>query len=111
MFAEGAHVWRAGTSKDLATLEDDQYLGLGGNLRIGLSLPEVEALQPFSLVGEYRYMAVVSGPLDDPHRLSLALNYKLTAANLTFGIGYDEGSNFDTFQRERLTKVTVGFKY
>ncbi len=111
VFAEGAHVWRAGTSKDLATLEDDQYLGFGGNLRIGLSLPEIKALQPFSLVGEYRYMAVVSGPLDDPHRLSLALNYKLTSANLTFGIGYDEGSNFDTFQRERLTKVTVGFKY
>lgn len=111
IFAEGAHVWRAGTSKDLATLEDDQYLGFGGSLRLGLSLPESEAFEPFSLIGEYRYLAIVSGPLDNPHRLSLALNYKLQASNLTFGIGYDEGSNFDTFQRERLTKVTVGFKY
>lgn len=111
IFAEGAHVWRAGTSSDLATLEDDEYLGLGGSLRLGLSLPEVEALKPFSLTGEYRYMAIVSGTLADPHRLSVALNYKLTEKNLTFGIGYDVGSNFDTFQRERLTKLTFGFKY
>jgi hypothetical protein len=111
LFAEGAHVWRAGRSTDLATLEDDQYLGLGGNLKLGLSLPEIAALKAFSLTGEYRYMAIVSGPLADPHRLSVALNYKLTEQNLTFGIGYDEGSNFDTFQRERITKVTLGYKY
>lgn len=41
----------------------------------------------------------------------MALNYKLTERNLTFGIGYDVGSNFDTFQRERLTKLTFGLKY
>lgn len=111
IFAEGAHVWRAGRSVDLATLEDDEYLGIGGNLRLGLSLPEVTALKPFSLTGEYRYMAIISGPLDDPHRLSVALNYKLADANVTFGFGYDVGSNFDTFQRERITKVTLGYKY
>lgn len=111
VFTEGAHVWRAGTSEDLASLEDDEYLGLGGSLRLGLSLPEVSLLTPFSLVGEYRYMAIVSGRLSDPHRLGVALNYKLVEENLSFGIGYDEGSNFDTFQRERITKVTLGFKY
>ncbi|WP_426290447.1 hypothetical protein [Sphingomonas sp. TWP1-3-1] len=111
VFTEGAHVWRAGTSEDLASLEDDEYLGVGGSLRLGLSLPEVSLLKPFSLVGEYRYMAIVSGRLSDPHRLSVALNYKLVDENLSFGIGYDEGSNFDTFQRERITKVTLGFKY
>ena len=111
IFAEGAHVWRAGTSTDLATLEDDEYLGLGGDLALGFSLPEVAALKPFSITAEYRYMGVVSGALADPHRLTLALAYKLADANLSFGIAYDKGSNFDTFQRERVTKITVGYKY
>jgi len=111
IFAEGAHVWRAGTSTDLATLEDDEYLGVGGNLKLGVSLPESPALKSFSLTAEYRYMAILSGQLNDPHRLSLALNYKLVDANLTFGIGYDVGSNFDTFQHEDVTKITVGYKY
>ena len=110
-FAEGAHVWRAGTSEDLASLEDDRYLGLGRSLKLGLSLPKVPPLKPFSLIGEYRYMAMVSGTLSDPHRLSVALNYKLVDENLLFGNGYDEGSNFDTFQRERITKVYIGSKY
>lgn len=111
VFVEGAHVWRAGNSTDLASIEDDQYLGLGTSLRLGLSLPIITVLKPFLLTGEYRYMSVISGSLADPHRLSLALNYKLAEQNLTFGIGYDTGSNFDTFQRERLTKVNFGFKY
>jgi hypothetical protein len=111
LFTEGAHVWKAGTSTDLATLEDDEYYGFGGSLKLGLSLPNSADLKPFSLTGEYRYMAIVSGLLADPHRLSLALNYKLTDANLTFGVGYDVGANFDTFQRERLTKITLGYKY
>ena len=68
-------------------------------------------LKSFSLTAEYRYMAILSGQLNDPHRLSLALNYKLVDANLTFGIGYDVGSNFDTFQHEDVTKITVGYKY
>jgi len=111
VFAEGAHVWRAGTSTDLATLEDDEYFGIGGSMKLGVSLPSIEALKPFSLTAEYRYMAIASGALADPHRLSLALNYKLTEKNLTFGVSYDVGSNFDTFQHERLTKVSLGFKY
>lgn len=111
VFIEGAHVWRAGTSTDLKTLDDDQYLGLGGDVTLGLALPEVDALKPFSLTAEYRYMAIVSGALADPHRLSLGLAYKLPDANLSFGVAYDVGANFDTFQRERITKVTVGYKY
>lgn len=56
-------------------------------------------------------MAIVSGRLSNPRRLGVVPNYKLVEENLSFGIGDEERSDFDTFQRGRITKVTLGFKY
>jgi hypothetical protein len=32
-------------------------------------------------------------------------------SDLSFGLSHDVGYDFDTFQREQVTKVTFGYKY
>ncbi|MDI1328282.1 MAG: hypothetical protein PSV23_15925 [Brevundimonas sp.] len=109
--AEWTHVVEAGRSLDLATLDDDQFFGVGGEIALGLSLPDNEALAPFLLTAEYRYLGIVSGGLDDPDRLSISLTYKVPKSNVSIGLTRIDGVNFETLQPEEQTKVSVGFRY
>jgi hypothetical protein len=111
VFAEYAYVLDAGRSTDLATLDDDQYFGLGSEAGLTLSLFRVPALAPLQLSVDYRYMGIVSGTLDDPHRLTVSLSYKIPASNISISLSHIRGDNFETFQPERLTKFAIGFRY
>ena len=109
--AEWAHVFDAGRSADLATLDDDQYFGLGGQAGLTLSWPSAPLLKPFEFAVDYRYLGIASGGMNDPDRLTLGLNYKIAASNISLGVSHVRGENFETFQREELTKFSVGFRY
>jgi hypothetical protein len=56
-------------------------------------------------------MAIVSGGASDPSRFTLSFDYKIPKSNLTTGLSRVRGENFETFQHEDVTKVTVGYKY
>jgi hypothetical protein len=111
VFAEVARVYDAGRSIDLATLDDDNYLGGGGELGLSLWLPSLDKLAPLVLSSEYRYMAILDGRLDDPHRWTIALSYTVPKSNLSISLSHVEGANFETFQYENLNKLSIGFKY
>jgi hypothetical protein len=56
-------------------------------------------------------MAIVSGGASGPSRFTLSFDYKIPKSNLTIGLSRVRGENFETFQHEDVTKVTVGYKY
>ncbi len=110
-FIEGGHVFAAGTSTDFATLEDDQYIGVGGVGGIYLSpdfgITEKDRLK---FIATYRHMETVSGLLSDPSRFTAAIEYALTN-HVAVTLSYEEGQHLETFQDEELTKIGLGIKY
>lgn len=116
-FIEAAEVLDAGTNADLLANADDEYLGAGGEASLILSPRGPALLRPLSFRATYRAMGILSGELDDPERLELAINYAIPLGppaggpGLTFGISRIIGENFETFQHENLWKLTLGFKF
>jgi hypothetical protein len=117
VFLEAAEVLDAGRNADLLDNIDDEYVGLGGHAGVILSPQNPDWLRPLTFTLNYRIMHILSGRLDDPHRLEGALNYAIPLGpvaggpGITFGIGRTLGANFETFQREDLWKVSLGFKF
>lgn len=116
-FIEAAEVLDAGTSADLLVNADDEYFGAGGEASLILSPRGPALLRPLSFRATYRAMGILSGELDDPERLELAINYAIPLGppaggpGLTFGISRVIGENFETFQHENLWKLALGFKF
>ena len=110
-FIEVVHVMEAGTNTDFATLEDDQYVGLGAEVGTQIGFGSVDALKPIVLKASYKYMSILEGDLDDPDRFTASIIYKIPKSNFEVGLTYEEGQNFDTFVDEEALKFTSGWKY
>jgi hypothetical protein len=117
VFLEAAEVLEAGRNTDLLTNIDDEYIGAGGQAGVILSPQNPAWLRPLTFTFSYRIMHILSGRLDDPHRLEGVLNYAIPLGpaaggpGITFGIARTLGANFETFQHEDLWKVSLGFKF
>ena len=116
LITEIGHVFQAGSSLDLMTLEDDQFVGLGGSIsgRLFFS-PYSDApdfLKQFSLQGSARYLGIVSGTLENQNRYRASLSF--SPQNLRFveaSVTYETGENIETFQDEEITRFSIGFRY
>lgn len=52
-----------------------------------------------------------AGGMDDPERWALRATYDIESSNILVGLSHEEGENFETFKKEKVQKMTVGFKY
>lgn len=111
LFAEVARVHDAGRSTDMADNGDDQYTGIGFNTGITFWTSEPAGLAPFWLGLDYRRMQIVSGDLDNPRRFVVELGYTVPKSNISISFSRTVGENFETFQKEDVNKLSVGFKY
>lgn len=111
VFAEWAHVFDPGTSVDFQSLDDDEYFGVGGEVGLILGVPGVRPLSPFEFNVSYRYLGIMSGGMNDAERLTLGMTYRIPDSFVSVGLNYVRGENFETFQRENVTKFSVGFRY
>lgn len=113
LFGEVGEVLQAGTNKDYQVLEDDNYVGIGGEagaiFSFGSKAPKT--LRPVLFRVTYRYMGVVSGDLSDPGLLKATAAYKIPKSNFEIGLSLERGQNFETFLDVDTVKLSAGWKY
>lgn len=111
LFAEKGRVLAAGRSMDFADTRDDNYAGLGTDLALSFWINTEEPLSNWVLTTQYRRMWVLDGDLNDPDRFLVELSYKFPNTDVSLGLSRTYGENFDTFQKEEVNLLSIGFKF
>lgn len=111
LFAEKGRVLVAGRSVDFADTRDDNYAGLGADVTLSFWLSTKEPLSNLMLTTQYRWMWVFDGDLSNPDRFMVELSYKFPDTDVSLGLSRTYGENFDTFQKEEVNLLSIGFKY
>jgi hypothetical protein len=109
LLGEAAYVFDKGTNEALEDARPYAGLGMTVGLKVGFrrDLPFL-ADTIFSV--DYRHLQLVGARLANAHRLMAAGFYNFTP-NVAFKIVYEDGHNIETFQDERLWKLSLGLRY
>lgn len=110
-FAEKGRVLETGRSTDFADIADDDYAGLGTDISLSAWLPGIKPVSKLMLTAQYKKMWVFDGSLEDPDRFMVELSYKVPNSDVSVSLSRSYGNNFDTFQREEVNLLSIGFKY
>ena len=110
-FAEAGRVLDAGRSTDFADPKDDDYIGAGAEIGLSFWLPGVKPASQLMLTAQYKKMWVLDGDLENPSRFTIELSYKIPDSDISLGLSRSYGENFDSFQKEELNLLSVGYKY
>lgn len=110
-FAEKGRVLERGRSLDFADTADDDYAGLGADLSLSTWFTDLKPLSRLLLTAQYKKMWILDGDLRNPDRFLIELAYKFPNSDVSLALSRTYGENFDTFQKEEVNLLSVGFKY